>query len=63
MKIYYAIEECITVDDKMTTEQIDNLIYRFAGKGKKDFVWSDEQGVLKPVYTDYYGGLACQVED
>lgn len=63
MKIYYAIEEYITVDDKMTAEQIDDLICRWADKGKKDFVWSYEQGVLKPVYTDYYGGLACQVED
>lgn len=51
------------VDDKMTVEQIDDLICRFADNGKKDFVWSEEQGVLKPVYTDYYGGLACQVED
>ena len=63
MKIYYAIEEYITVDDNMTVEQIDDLIYRWADKGKKDFVWSHEQGVLKPVYTDYCGGLACQVED
>lgn len=62
MKIYYAIEEYITVDDKMTVEQIDDLIYRFADKGKKDFVWSYEQGVLEQDYSPDYG-LACQVED
>lgn len=62
MKIYYAIEEYIMVDDKMTVEQIDDLIHRFADKGKKDFVWSYEQGVLNQgCYSDY--GLACQVED
>ena len=64
MKIYYAIEEHITVDDNMTVEQIDDLIYRFADKGKKDFVWDYKQGVLvqEDYYSDY-GGLACQVED
>ncbi len=63
MKIYYAIEEYITVDDKMTVEQIDDLIYRWADKGKKDFEWSYKQGVLNwRGYSDY-GGLACQVED
>ena len=63
MKVYYAIEESITVDDKMTVEQIDDLIYRLAGKGKKDFIWSYEQGVLiRHCYSDY-DGFACQVED
>ena len=63
MKIYYAIEEYITVDDKMTVEQIDDLIYRFADNGKKNFIWSYERGVLNQNCYSDYGGLACQVED
>jgi hypothetical protein len=47
MKIYYAIEECITVDDKMTVVQIDDLICQWADNGKKDFVWDYEPGVLE----------------
>ena len=62
MKIYYAIEECITVDDKMTVEQIDDLIYRWADNGKKDFVWDYEQGVLEHD-SESDCGLFCQVED
>ena len=62
MKIYYAIEECITVDDKMTVEQIDDLICRWADNGKKDFVWDYEQGVLEQCSELDYG-LFCQVED
>ena len=62
MKIYYAIEECITVDDKMTVEQVDDLICRWADNGKKGFVWDYEQGVLRcDSESDY--GLFCQVED